>query len=62
MSILIEAIELFIYEDKNDTNIYEYINDKYNLSTTGQKNMYRICNINCKCFHNIIKKFINSKN
>ena len=49
MSILIEAIELFIYEDKNDTNIYEYINDKYNLSTTGQKNIYRLCNIIHKC-------------
>ena len=49
MSILIEAIELFIYEGKNATNIYEYINDKYNLSTTGQKNIYRLCNIICKC-------------
>ena len=37
MSILIEAIELYIYEEKNATNIYEYINDKYNLSTTGKR-------------------------
>lgn len=49
MSILIEAIELFKYEGKKAANTYEYINNKYNLSKTGQKNIYRLCNIILKC-------------
>jgi hypothetical protein len=50
MSILIEEIENVIFQGKNDTQTYVYINKKYNLTTTGQKTIFR--------FFKIIRKSI----
>ena len=37
MSILIEGLENFIFQGKNVTQIYVYINEKFNLTIAGQK-------------------------
>lgn len=50
MSILIEGIENVIYQGKDDTQTYAYINKKYNLTTAGQKTIFR--------FFKIIRKSI----
>jgi hypothetical protein len=41
MSILIEGLEHFIFQGKNVTQIYVYINEKFNLTIAGQKNIFR---------------------
>ena len=40
MSLLIQSLESFIVEGKNATNKYTYINEKFHLTTAGQKNIY----------------------
>ena len=54
MSILIEGIENFICQGKNDIQTYVYINEKFNLTTARQKNIFRSFKIISKVFHNII--------
>ena len=49
MSLLIKSLESFIVEGKNATNTYTYINEKFHLTTAGQKNIYRFFKIIRKC-------------
>ena len=49
MSILIEAIENFICQGKNANQAYKFINEKYYLTTAGQKTIFRFFKIIRKC-------------
>ena len=49
MSILVQSIESLICEDKNSTKTIEFINEKYKLSTAGQKTIFQFFNIIRKC-------------
>ena len=49
MSILITALDLFICEDFNATKSIKYIQEKYNLNSLGQKNIYNYFILIRKC-------------
>ena len=49
MSLLIEAIEEFISQEHNVTKVITYLNNKYNLSTIGQKTIYNLFNLIREC-------------
>ena len=49
LSILINAIELFICEDNNAAKTIEILRERYHLSSLGQKNIYKLFNIIRKC-------------
>ena len=47
--ILINAIELFICDDKNSEKTIETLRERYHLSELGQKNIYKLFNAIRKC-------------
>lgn len=49
ISILITAIELFICEEFNATKSIKYLQEKYNLNSLGQKNIYNLFILIRKC-------------
>ena len=49
MSILITALDLFICEDFNATKSIKYIQEKYNLNSQSQKNIYNYFILIRKC-------------
>lgn len=49
MSLLVQSIEALICDGKNATKTIEYINEKYKLSTAGQKTIFKLFNIIRKC-------------
>ena len=49
-SILVQSIEALLCDGKHATKTIEFINEKYKLSTTGQKTIFQ--------FFNIIRKYI----
>ena len=49
MSILINATELFICDNNNGTKTIEILRKRYNLSSLGQKTIYKLSNIIRKC-------------
>ena len=49
LSIFINAIELFILDDKNAAKTIEILRERYHLSELGQKNIYKLFNIIGKC-------------
>ena len=45
ISILVYAIEEFIEIEKNATKVIEILNEQYNLSSCGQKLIYKLFNL-----------------
>ena len=59
MSILVQSIESLICDGKNTTKTIEFINEKYKLSTAGQKQYSNFLILYGNVLHNIMRKHIN---
>lgn len=59
ISILINAIELFITEEKNAKKVIEILNERYQLNYMGQQTIYKLFGIIRKCiteyYNNVYK-------
>ena len=59
ISVLINAIELFITEEKNAKKVIEFFNEKYQLNYMGQQTIYKLFGIIRKCiaeyYNNVYK-------
>lgn len=59
ISVLINAIELFITEEKNAKKVIEFLNEKYQLNYMGQQTIYKLFGIIRKCiaeyYNNVYK-------